>query len=301
MTETFNGSKAFLMIPPSVAHDRALLKKPKSIILLGEIVSMLNVTGEFYMSNATLAEKLDCSKKSISNYLSLLEKLHLIRRAVLKKNSGEIDSRKITAGDALKIAFSSGWSDSKDIARCDETEFHTPGTKLPYPPEPDCHTLGKHVATKENIYKKNSMNINIYSSADTEPQYKQEFEKLWEKYPKGKKQGKQLALKSYTRWRKSHKDNTFDKAKMQLKKYLNYVKVQHVQTQYIKAAKTWFANIDDEYDQSAKPVQNNYSQYNKRVEKGTDWSKKKPKVDKSVNADKLTDFFKDFENKNGLS
>lgn len=133
------------------------------------------------------------------------------------------------------------------------------------------------------------------------PDYKKEFETLWEHYPKGKKQGKQLALRSYTRWRKSHKDNTFDKAKLQLKKYLNYIKIQHVQTQYIKAAKTWFGNIDDEYDQSAKPVQVNYSQYNKRVEKGTDWSKKKSKVDDSVNADKLTDFFKDFENKNGLS
>ena len=133
--------------------------------------------------------------------------------------------------------------------------------------------------------------------------YKKEFETLWEHYPKGKKQGKQLALRSYIRWRKSHKDNTFDKAKLQLKKYLNYIKVQQVQTQFIKAAKTWFGNIDDEYDQSAKPVQTNYSQYqyNKRVEKGTDWSKKKPKVDDSVNADKLTDFFKDFENKNGLS
>lgn len=133
------------------------------------------------------------------------------------------------------------------------------------------------------------------------PDYKKEFETLWEHYPKGKKQGKQLALRSYTRWRKSHKDNTFDKAKLQLKKYLNYIKIQQVQTQFIKAAKTWFGNIDDEYDQSAKPVQTNYSQYNKRVEKGTDWSKKKPKVDDSVNADKLTDFFKDFENKNGLS
>lgn len=133
------------------------------------------------------------------------------------------------------------------------------------------------------------------------PDYKKEFDTLWKHYPKGKKQGKQLALRSYTRWRKSQKDNTFDKAKLQLKKYLNYIKIQHVQTQYIKAAKTWFGNIDDEYDQSAKPAQVNYSQYNKRVEKGTDWSKKKSKVDDSVNADKLTDFFKDFENKNGLS
>lgn len=153
---------------------------------------------------------------------------------------------------------------------------------------------------KKHQLEETSTKRDIGSASTEQPDYKKEFETLWEHYPKGKKQGKQLALRSYTRWRKSHKDNTFDKAKLQLKKYLNYIKIQQVQTQYIKAAKTWFANIDDEYDQSSKPAQVNYSQYNKRVEKGTDWSKKKPKVDNSVNADKLTDFFKDFENKNGL-
>lgn len=184
MTETFNGSKAFLMIPPSVAHNKELLKKPKSIILLGEIVSMLNVTGEFYMSNATLAKKLDCSKKSIRNYLSLLEERKLIKRVVLKKDNGEIDSRKITAGSALAIAFSSSWSDSQDIDEGRETELPTPGTELPYPPETHCHTLGKQVATKENIYKKNSINRNIYSSdddEDEEPLYKKVIDYLNEK------------------------------------------------------------------------------------------------------------------------
>lgn len=131
--------------------------------------------------------------------------------------------------------------------------------------------------------------------------YKKEFESLWEHYPKGKKQGKQLALRSYTRWRKSHKDNTFDRAKAQLKKYLEYIKVQHVQSQYIKAAKTWFANIDDEYDLTAPLVQHNYSQYNKRVEQGTDWSKKKSKVDENVDADNLTAFFQKFEDQNGMT
>lgn len=300
MTETFNGSKAFLMIPVSAAQDEHLLKQPKSILLLGEIISMLNVTGEFYMSNSTLANKLKCSKKSISNYLSLLEDMNLISRQIYKKENGEIDYRKITAGEELASTFTQSWNANSSNAP-KETGFHTHGNALPDPRETGCQTLGKQVATKEEQYKKNNIR-NIYSSAIAEqPDYKKEFETLWEHYPKGKKQGKQLALRSYTRWRKSYKDNTFDKAKLQLKKYLNYIKVQQVQTQFIKAAKTWFGNIDDEYDQSAKPVQTNYSQYNKRVEKGTDWSKKKPKVDDSVNADKLTDFFKDFENKNGLS
>lgn len=133
------------------------------------------------------------------------------------------------------------------------------------------------------------------------PDYEQEFNFLWNLYPKGKKQGKQLALRSYKRWRKSHKSNTFKQAKIQLKKYLKYIKVQHVQVQFIKAAKTWFGNIDDEYDISAPPVNQSYKPIQKTIEKGTDWSKQKPEVNNSVNADQLTDFFRDFENKNGLT
>lgn len=146
-------------------------------------------------------------------------------------------------------------------------------------------------------------NNNIKSKSDNldKPDYEQEFNFLWNLYPKGKKQGKQLALRSYKRWRKSHKSNTFKQAKIQLKKYLKYIKVQHVQVQFIKAAKTWFGNIDDEYDISAPPVNQSYKPIQKTIEKGTDWSKQKPEVDNSINAEQLTDFFKKFEDKNGLT
>lgn len=146
-------------------------------------------------------------------------------------------------------------------------------------------------------------NNNIKSKSDNldKPDYEQEFNFLWNLYPKGKKQGKQLALRSYKRWRKSHKSNTFKQAKIQLKKYLKYIKVQHVQVQFIKAAKTWFGNIDDEYDISAPPVNQSYKPIQKKIEKGTDWSKQKPEVDNSINAEQLTDFFKKFEDKNSLT
>lgn len=153
------------------------------------------------------------------------------------------------------------------------------------------------------ITHKTTQKINNKSKSDNldKPDYEKEFNYLWDHYPKGKKQGKQLALRSYKRWRKSHKDNTVERAKIQLKKYLEYIKVQRVQGQFIKAAKTWFGNIDDEYDLSAPPIKPSYKPTQKSVEKGTDWSKQKPKVDNSVNTDKLTDFFKSFEDKNGLT
>ena len=73
--QEFTGSRLFLNIPAIVAHDKVLLKKaPKAILLFGEIYSMLNVTGKFYMSNNTHAERLDCSRQSIINYINLLKK-----------------------------------------------------------------------------------------------------------------------------------------------------------------------------------------------------------------------------------
>lgn len=180
MSKTLEHSRAFLMIPASVAHNKELLKKPKSILLLGEIVSMLNVTGVFFMNNATLSAKLDCSQRSVINYLNLLEEHHLIKRLVFKNDNGDLVSRKITAGDALAVAFSSGWTASKD--NTGEIEFTTPGNTVHPPSETEFTPLVKHVSPKENIYKENNNNRNINSSANAEPPvYKDVIEYLNEK------------------------------------------------------------------------------------------------------------------------
>lgn len=134
----FKGAKAFLMIPPSISRDKDLLKKPKSIILMGEIISMLNVTGDFHMSNKTIAEILDCTPQAVANYLNLLEKKGLIVRnkiTVPAKNpksekSQRILGRTISAGPALVNASLLGWSNSVDkgsksqFSRVVNTDLH---------------------------------------------------------------------------------------------------------------------------------------------------------------------------------
>ncbi|MCT6889082.1 MAG: hypothetical protein M3Z87_05365 [Lactobacillus sp.] len=151
----------------------------------------------------------------------------------------------------------------------------------------------------ENTNKVKSKNLTVSD-------LKQEFEKLWEQYPKYRKQGKQRACSSYTHWRKSSKDNTFEKAQDQLKKYLNHIKVQHVPTQFIKAAKTWFANIDDQYDQTPGQANNNW-QPHKPVEPLPEFmknpKKEKPKSKNTSVADtgELKGFFANFERNNGIA
>lgn len=110
MENKFKGSKAFLMIPPSISRDEDLLRKPKSILLMGEIISMLNVTGEFFMSNQKIAEHLKVSGRQVNRYLDLLEKKKLIEREkVVSDKNGAILGRKIHAGSALMTYMSLGW------------------------------------------------------------------------------------------------------------------------------------------------------------------------------------------------
>lgn len=110
MENEFKGSKAFLMIPPSISRDEDLLRKPKSILLMGEIISMLNVTGEFFMSNQKIAEHLKVSGRQVNRYLDLLEKKKLIEREkVVSDKNGAILGRKIHAGSALMTYMSLGW------------------------------------------------------------------------------------------------------------------------------------------------------------------------------------------------
>lgn len=166
----FKGAKAFLMIPPSISRDKDLLKKPKSIILMGEIISMLNVTGDFHMSNKTIAEILDCTPQAVANYLNLLEEKGLIVRnkiTVPAKNprsekSKRILGRTISAGPALVSASLLGWSNSVDkgsksvFSRVANTDLHKYNSLTEHNNRTSNSSSGKKEEDpiREQIYKK---------------------------------------------------------------------------------------------------------------------------------------------------
>ncbi|KRM06734.1 helix-turn-helix domain-containing protein [Lactobacillus kitasatonis] len=149
--EDFKGVKAFLMVPVGIARDKDLLIKPKSIILMGEILSMLNVTGEFFMSNSELAKRLNVTPRSVKDYLILLEKKGLIKRinVYADKDKKIIVGRKITAGDTLGKYISLGW-----------------GNTLPEGGETDFTRVGKHISPKYNkIIDQSNRTSNTSSSS----------------------------------------------------------------------------------------------------------------------------------------
>lgn len=127
--DEFKGAKAFLMIPVGIARDQDLLDNSKSILLMGEILSMLNVTGEFFMSNAELAKRLKTTPRTIKRYLILLENKGLIKRTNVyaDKEKKVVVGRKITAGSTLGTYMSLGWGQARHEGRdTDVTRVVTP-------------------------------------------------------------------------------------------------------------------------------------------------------------------------------
>ena len=115
----FKGSNIFLNIPINIARDPVLLDKtPKGILLMGEIVSMLNVTGKFFMSNAEMAKRLRVSQSTVKNYLDLLEEQgYIVRKIIYKENSKQIVGREITLGQSAVLGWGNALTEGRSIAK----------------------------------------------------------------------------------------------------------------------------------------------------------------------------------------
>lgn len=231
MINEFQGSRLFLNIPIEIAHDKELLKKPKSILLMGEIISMLNVTGKFFMSNQSMAERLDCSTVTIADYLNLLEKKHLIKRSRLHDKRGMVIGRQITAGSAIvKPTLQPQLGEINRSSKAHLTD------------------QVKSTLHKKNSIKEQNNRTDIYSDQRslTVSQLQDEFEKLWARYPN--KKGKKDAFNHYKAWRKaSPSKHTVEYISKKLDAYLSYIRQKNVKPRYIMHGSTWFnGRFDDD-------------------------------------------------------
>ena len=230
MADEFEGSRIFLNIPVFAARDKDLLKKTKSLLLLGEIVSMLNTTGKFFMSNKTIAKRLDCTPQAVNNYLQLLEEKKLIvRTKVHDKNTNAIVGRIIKAGPALINARLLGLT--TDVGEGSKQAFKGVVNERLY----------KDNNLKEQ-YKRTNINSASHSNAPSVPQLENEFETVWSKYPN--KKGKKQAFNHYKVWRKASVKHTNEYLLERLKKYLTYC--QQNNWYHPMNGSTWFnGRFDD--------------------------------------------------------
>ena len=246
MADEFEGSRIFLNIPVFAARDKDLLKKTKSLLLLGEIVSMLNTTGKFFMSNKTIAKRLDCTPQAVNNYLQLLEEKKLIvRTKVHDKNTNAIVGRIIKAGPALINARLLGLT--TDVGEGSKQAFKGVVNERLY----------KDNNLKEQ-YKRTNINSASHSNAPSVSQLENEFEKVWSKYPN--KKGKKQALNHYKAWRKSSVKHTNEHLLERLKKYLTYCQ-QNNSWYHPMNGSTWFnGRFDDELEVDNPKPANKYEQ-----------------------------------------
>lgn len=233
MTEKeFAGARAYLTIPVGIARDKDLLKKPKTILLMGEILTMLNTTGSFYMSNSQIAKRLDVSRRTVSDYINILADKKLIAKEKIKDphNDKIILGRKITAGAYLVKYTAIGW---RDI--------------VPQPSDTDCIGVRKHTSHKEYQSNKavNKASNNSDQRSLTVKQIESEFESLWASYPN--KKGKKDAFNHYKAWRKEKKAHTYLYMSQKLNNYLKYIRENNVKPRYIMHGSTWFnGRFDDD-------------------------------------------------------
>ncbi|NMV61870.1 HTH domain-containing protein [Limosilactobacillus reuteri] len=231
MANEFEGSRIFLNVPVFAARDKDLLKKTKSLLLLGEIVSMLNTTGKFFMSNKTIAKRLDCTTQAVNNYLQLLEEKKLIvRTKVHDKNTNAIVGRIIKAGPALINARLLGLT--TDVGEGSKQAFKGVVNERLY----------KDNNIKEQ-YKRTDINSASHSNAQRVPQLEEEFEEVWSKYPN--KKGKKQAFNHYKAWRKASVKHTNEYLLERLKAYMT--DLQQNSWKHPMNGSTWFnGRFDDE-------------------------------------------------------
>ena len=177
MAEEFTGSRLFLNIPASVAHDERI-KSDKSILLYGEVLSMINVTGSFYMSNKALAKRLRCTPQTVIRCVRELEKLKYIKSTMVKdEKSGAVKGRKI---ELLPIPTNT------DVKGEGNTDVNTPITSMLNTPYHSCYEGGNTDVNQIEQYNKTinrtEEDIDKLSSSepnsDPEPEDKQKSQKI---------------------------------------------------------------------------------------------------------------------------
>ncbi|QHJ75043.1 hypothetical protein [Lactobacillus phage JNU_P11] len=174
MAEEFTGSRLFLNIPASVAHDERI-KSDKTILLYGEVLSMINVTGSFYMSNKALAKRLRCTPQTVIRCVRELEKLNYIKTTIVKdEKTGAVKGRKI---ELRPVPIN---TDARGDGNTDDSTPITSVLKTPYH---SCYEGGNTDDTQIEQYNKTINRTEedidkLSSSENVDPEPKQKSQKI---------------------------------------------------------------------------------------------------------------------------
>ncbi|WP_407567375.1 helix-turn-helix domain-containing protein [Limosilactobacillus fermentum] len=218
----YEGANLFLNIPVRVAHDNRLKDKDK--LLYGEIYAMLNVTNSFFMSNAAMAKRFNCTNRTIISSLNRLEEYGYIRRKNIYEGK-QIIRREIMIGS--KADFTGVVN---PVSRGYRNSLHG-GSDADF-------TDNRTINRASNRAEEDIL------SGKPDDHLSENFEAIWKEYPN--KAGKKEAFKHYKKWRKESKEHTDEYLMEKLAAY----KQDLATNQWKKPmnGSTWFnGRFDDEY------------------------------------------------------
>lgn len=215
----------YSILTADVRYDKRL--KPNEKLLFSEITALSNKRGYCNASNNYFAQLYDVTTVTASNWVN-----HL-------KDRGYIDVEMIYDGKQIKERRI--FVNSNPI----KENFNTPKEKVEDPIKNNF---------KGGIKEKFKENITRYNNTSNNNQLEEDFEKLWKLYPR--KEGKKKAFEAYKR---AIKNGTTNKEiQTGIVNYLNQIRVQRTNKQYIKQGSTWFNGEcwNDEYNvgQERSPV-----------------------------------------------
>lgn len=218
----YEGANLFLNIPVGVAHDDRLKDKDK--LLYGEIYAMLNVTNSFFMSNAAMAKRLNCTNRTVIACLNRLEEYGYIKR------NNIYDGKQIVRRE-ISLGSETGFTGVVTSASRGYGNLLHGGSEADFT---DNRTINRASnRTEENIL-----------SGKPDDHFSENFESIWKEYPN--KAGKKEAFRHYKKWRKESKEHTDEYLMEKLKAY----KKDLADNQWKKPmnGSTWFnGRFDDEY------------------------------------------------------
>ena len=133
-------------------------------------------------------------------------------------------------------------------------------------PEPEsiCNQLNSNDSKCSRNPIQSNPNPNTNNNADRvgelvpfPSQIEDEFEQLWELYPR--KEGKKKALACYQKARKN--GTTFEQVKAGIMNYCEYIRREQTELQYIAYGSTWFngERWNDEYQSNREPTLKDYA------------------------------------------
>lgn len=209
--------------------------------------------GEFSGSIEYLQKWTNATKKTVISSLNSLQEKGLISKSATQIGKYKVCKYKAVPLSGVKITPETPVTGVKITP----TGVKITPTGVKSTPNNIGHNIDNNISINNNINNINNTSSTASKTDTSEPTpassrltHEQEFERLWNCYPAGRKQGRKKAYACYLRARRS--GTSYSEVMEGLKAYLRQITIEKTDIQYVKQGGTWFSGEGwkDEYNQA---------------------------------------------------